>query len=152
MGSRATIVATLAGGLIAGSLDIVAAALMYRAPLDAVFRSVAAGWLGREAATGGWSAMLLGAASHYGISLAAAGAYVLAATRLPLLLARPWLCGPLFGLAVWAVMNWIVVPLSAVEQGKMSVTILIQSLLVHAFVFGLPIALAASRFSREKAA
>ena len=153
MRTRTFIKATLAGGLIAGTLDIVAAALMYRAGVDVIFKSIAAGWIGRKAAfAGGLPEILLGAASHYGISLVAAGVYVLAGSRLAVLLARPWLCGPIFGLIVWGVMNWIVVPLSQAGQGKMSVTILVESLLVHAFVFGLPIALAASRFSREKAA
>jgi hypothetical protein len=146
---RRRIIAILTGGLIAATLDIVAAALMYRVQVDVVFKSIAAGWIGRKAAlAGGLPEILLGAASHYVIALVAASLYVLAGTRLAVLITRPWLCGPLFGLIVWGVMNFAVVPLSRTGSGPWTVTLLIESLLVHAFVFGLPIALAASRFGR----
>jgi hypothetical protein len=145
--------AIAAGGLIAGTLDVVAAALMYGVSPDRIFKWVASGWLGRSRAmAGGLPEVLLGVASHYAIALIWAAVYVLAMTRLPILAGRPWLMGPLFGLGVWAIMYGIVVPLSRTDAGNMSVTMTIENVLIHTLVFGLPIALAAVRFSREKTA
>lgn len=145
--------AAVCAAFIAGSLDLVASALMYQVPPDRLLKWIASGWMGREAAfAGGWPTLLLGLASHYAIALAWAGAYAAASLRWPVLRARPWVWGPLYGLLSLFVMYGVVVPLSEADLGKMSVTMLVESVFIHAFVFGLPLALAVARFSREKTA
>jgi hypothetical protein len=63
---------------------------------------------------------------------------------------RAVVCGFLYGVAVYMFMSWIIVPLSAFPQSKapFSLTALTLSLLTHMFCVGLPIALAARRYSR----
>ncbi|MES1202236.1 MAG: hypothetical protein ABUS57_12395 [Pseudomonadota bacterium] len=110
--------AIVIGGLIAGALDItyacVAYGLKYGVPPMRIFQSVAAGWLGRDAArAGGLQTAILGGVSHFGIAIAMAAAYVIAARWLPILLKRPVIMGVLYGALLFVIMNWIVVPYSA---------------------------------------
>ena len=57
-------------------------------------------------------AAALGLALHFVIATCAAATYLLASLKLPVLLRRPVLCGLLFGLAVWAFMYHVVLPIT----------------------------------------
>ena len=142
--------AILAGGLIAATCDILyafAAWGLKGVPPERILQSVASGWLGRAAFDGGLASAALGLVSHYGIVLMAAALYWLASGRLPALARRAALFGPLYGLAIYAVMNYLVVPLSAAppRPGLPPPELLAGDLLIHAFGVGLPIALAVQR-------
>lgn len=141
MAARSALRATLFGGLTAGVLDFTAATVIYHAPPMAIARSVASGWLGAAAAKGGLQAAAIGVASHLGIAIAAAGVYVLAAARMPWLKSQ-WIIGGLvFGVCVFGIMNAIVVPLSAAPRRMPAPDmLLIQGLVVHMLLVGLPIA------------
>ena len=56
--------------------------------------------------------------------------------------------GPLFGVGVYMVMNYLVVPLSASPLKPPAGDMVVKGLLVHMLVFGLPIALIVSRSMR----
>ena len=93
--------------------------------------------------------MPLGLVCHFLLSLLFAAAFVLVAARVaPVGRQSPWLAGPLYGVAVYFVMNRIVLPLSnfAVPAGGTSLSF--ADLASHMFLFGLPIALAAHRWAR----
>jgi len=147
--SRRVFLAILWGGLIAGTLDIADALIFHGVRGVAPWRilqAIASGLLGRQAFSGSaWSAAL-GLGLHYFIATSAAAVYALASLRLGVLTRRPVLCGALFGLVVYAVMQFVVLPLSAfrpapppppgtVDWG------LVNLLLAHIFCVGLPIAL-----------
>lgn len=105
------------GGLAAGALDLIYICTLYAfkgvGPVR-IFQSIAAGWLGREAAVaGGMATALLGLVSHFGITLAMACAYYAASRRWKFLVERPLRYGALYGLLLYAVMTYVVVPLSA---------------------------------------
>jgi hypothetical protein len=111
--------AIVLGGLAAGVLDIVYAFVVY-GPLSyllspmQVLQSVAAGWIGRDAATaGGWNTAMLGLGSHFMLATVFAAVFVLAATQLPALSRRPIAWGLLYGFGLYLVMTYLVVPLSA---------------------------------------
>ncbi|MFZ5670653.1 MAG: hypothetical protein ACOY4K_14285 [Pseudomonadota bacterium] len=141
--TRKHLVAAAAGGAVAGPLDLIAATAQFGVPLDVVCKSVASGWLGREAAmAGGLPVVVLGFASDVFISMAAALVYVVFTP--PAQIARPWLNGTLMGLAMFTAMRFLVVPLSAAGQGRMPPMVLAESLLVHAFLWGAPLALVAN--------
>lgn len=114
--------AILFGGLIAGTLDILYAfvvygPLTYKVSPEQVLQSVARGWIGSDAAAaGGWNTALLGLATHYGIAIVMAAVFVVAASAIPALLKRPILWGFLYGLVLYVVMNYVVTPLSAANQ------------------------------------
>lgn len=148
-GSGALVRATLLATLIAGALDIGAAILLNLnvGPLI-VLQSVAGGWLGREAYSGGWPAGLLGLASHFGLMLIIAAFYMTAASRSPLL-RRQWIvAGVLWGAVVWGVMTLAVVPLSASTLPAPDTRAVIQGLIVHILMVGLPMAWIARRAFR----
>lgn len=141
--------AALAGGVAAGTLDLVWAVVSYRVDLPTILRVIAGGWLGRDARTGGSAAAALGAVSHYAILIVAAGLYAFTARRTPVLVRRPGLCGLAYGAAVYAVMNYAVVPLSqAPPRPHPPLADQLPHLLAHMILVGLPIAFAARLATR----
>lgn len=142
--------AILTGGLASGALDIAAVCLLYKTVPARVFKTIAAGWVGREEARAGGAEMVaLGAASHFAILLVAAAIYVVASRRLPILVKRPGTAGMIYGLLIYAVMTYVVLPLSAAPRsGAPGMDSLLQTLLIHMILVGLPIAVAARQFAR----
>lgn len=137
----------LYAGLLAGALDIAAAVLTnLQVPARAVLQSVASGLLGAEAYRGGWPTAGLGLAAHFAIMLVIAVVFVAAAARFPAL-RRHWLpAGALFGVAVWVVMAFVVVPLSASPiSGPVDLTAALKPIAIHILCVGLPIAWVARR-------
>jgi len=101
------------GGMIAATIDIGAASLISGRDLTYILHIIAGGLLGRRAFSGGTPTALLGLALQELMGIIIAGIYVAAAGLLPLLKRRWLACGLLYGVAIFLVMNYIVVPLSA---------------------------------------
>jgi hypothetical protein len=137
--------AILWGGLGAGAGDSILALALYRVPLIVIYQSVASGLLGRAAYRGGLRTAALGCALHFTIATTAAALYVLASRRLPVLVSRPVPCGLVFGVAVYFFMKYAVVPHSAVVRLTPFDPLAMAG---HAFLVGLPIALAAAHTGR----
>ena len=128
----------LVGGFIAGSLDLISAFLTFG---WGVPRVIAAGLLGRQAIQGGTAPWGLGVFLHYFIAFSAATIYCLASTRLDFFKPHYLVCGLFYGVAVYLVMTFVVLPLSALHSvGPFKLHSLIQGILVHMFLIGLPIA------------
>ena len=135
--------AVLLAGLAAGVGDTLLALGMYRVSPEVIYRSVASGLVGREAArAGGLGTAALGMLLHFFIATTAAAVYVAASFRLRPLVERALACGLAFGVAVYFFMKEIVVPLSAARP----IVFTWAGLVGHAFLVGLPIALVARRF------
>jgi uncharacterized membrane protein YagU involved in acid resistance len=142
--ARATLLATL----VAGTLDIGAAILLnLGVGPRIVLQSVAGGWLGSAAYQGGWPIALLGLASHFGIMLGIAAIYMMLGARLSILRSQWILAGVVWGVAVWLVMSQVVVPLSASTLPQPDVQAIIQGLIVHVLMVGLPMAFIGRRLS-----
>jgi hypothetical protein len=134
--------AILAGGFMAATFDFLAAMLIYHGTASGVAKAVARGWYGAGAKAGGTTIEVVGMASHWGILLIAAAVFVLTSLRFPILRRMAWVTGPLFGVCIYGVMHFAIVPLSAVHavnnpQGLQFV----EEFCGHIFVIGLPIAL-----------
>ena len=71
----------------------------------------------------GWASVILGFAIHYAIALTWTAIFCVAATRFSVLWRRPIISGLLYGLIVYAVMNFIVLPLSALPPRPTPTTI-----------------------------
>jgi len=84
-------------------------------------------------------------ALHYFIATSMAVTYYLVARRWSELWQRPWLYGPLYGVLLYGIMNYIVVPLSAANPGSRDLVWVLLSIAVHAFLIGTPCALFARR-------
>ncbi|HTB98931.1 MAG TPA: hypothetical protein VK716_18120 [Terracidiphilus sp.] len=136
----------LIGGAIAGAFDLTSAFLTFgwKVPL-----TVAAGLLGASAVSGGAFTWILGVLLHFTIAFGAATVYCLASRRLPFLASNWLVCGMFFGIAVHLVMNLVVLPLCAFHyMGPYEYRGLVQGLLVHMILIGLPISFSLHRFSR----
>ena len=147
--------ALLYGTVVVGALDIlevmVFAGMRGVAPIR-VLQGIASGLLGRGAYGGGVLAAALGALLQFFIAFVVVAVYHLASRRLPVLVRAPLLCGALYGVLVYAVMNLVVVPASAAAIGKPTAAGVINGLLIHALGVGIPSALfarAAYLFRRE---
>lgn len=105
--------ATVYAALIAGTIDIGAACLINWLGPVVICHAIASGLLGRASFHEGAASAVLGLFLQWGMALVIAGVYVTAACLLPAL-ARRWVAGGLaYGVVIFAVMNYLVVPLSA---------------------------------------
>jgi len=142
-----TLLAIMIGGLIAGTFDQISAFISFG---WGVPRAVASGLLGAPAFKGGTGTWLLGLALHFFIALSAAAIYCVVSWKLEFLRQHFIVCGMFFGIAVYLVMNLVVVPLSAVPfKGRpFTVAAMIQGLLVHMILIGLPISVSARKLMK----
>jgi hypothetical protein len=135
-----------AGGLTAGVLDMTRAFVAFG---PGVPRAIAGGLLGREAFQGGWEVYVLGFALHFLIAISAAAIYCGSSLKLTFLKENFVVCGLFFGIAIYLVMNLLVLPLSALHVAHpIALHDLIQGLLVHMFLIGLPISISLRIFSK----
>jgi hypothetical protein len=138
--------AILFGTLTVGTLDALDAIVFFGLRSGArpirIFQGIASGLIGPAARQGGLKTAALGVFLHYFIAFGIVLAYCLVSRRVRLLTARPVICGLLYGLVVYAVMNLVVLPLSKVGGPSMPATpVLVNGLLIHMFGVGLPSAL-----------
>ena len=138
----------LIGGLVAGALDILFAMTFWAIKADVppvrVLQSVASGLLGREhAIAGGAPTAALGLLLHFFIAISMSLTYFAVARKWPFLWRRPWVAGPLYGILLYVIMNFVVIPLSAASTGSRDPLWVGLSVLVHMTLIAMPMALAA---------
>lgn len=110
---KSDLTAILVAGLAAGTIDIGAAALINLANPILILHFIAGGLLGKAALEGGAAVALLGLVLQWAMSLIIAAIYVVSSGRL-LVLRRRWIVwGLAYGVIIFLVMNYAVVPLSA---------------------------------------
>ena len=142
--------AILLGGLAAGICDILDPIIFWGiragvAPIR-ILHSVASGWLGRSAFDGGIPIAILGLATHFFIATSWATIFVLASLKFPAMRRKPLMVGPIYGLFVYSVMYYVVLPYLSQSATRASYVpiVLINNLGIHMIV-GTAIALVASR-------
>jgi hypothetical protein len=143
------------GGLACGVFDItqamVAWYLQSGAKPSTILQAVAAGVLGRDSFQGGMKSAALGAVLHFFIAFSWAAVYYIASRRLTFMVERPIISGLLYGELVWLVMNFVVIPLSAINRWPTwTKASIITGPIGHLFLVGLPIALAVRRWAPVK--
>jgi hypothetical protein len=143
--------AILWAGLTVGTFDAIFAVVLYKQPAIGIFHSVASGLIGRAAYEGGIATAVLGAFLHYLIATTWGAAYIVAGSRLRVLV-RQWVpCGIAYGVLVYFAMNYVVLPLSRVSfarpfhLGLLQNKIWLAGLVGHMVLIGLPIAFFARR-------
>jgi uncharacterized membrane protein YagU involved in acid resistance len=111
-------------------------------PPAVVFQAIASGAMGKVAFTVGLRAVWLGVVFHGVISTIAAAIFVLLADIWPHVLRHPVRSGLIYGFAVFAVMTFVIVPMSAIGYVHLHPAwLLAVSVVVHMLAFGLPISL-----------
>jgi hypothetical protein len=107
------------GGLLIALGDMTFATFVWfswsAAGLTRLFQSIAVGVLGKASFDGGLAAALLGAALHLFIATMFVTVYTGVAQRHPSLLRTPVVHGALYGVVLYGVMNFVVMPLSRVH-------------------------------------
>ena len=137
--------AVILGGVVAGAFDITYAFIFYGMrgiPATRILQSVASGLLGQASYSGGFASAALGLLLHFLIAIAAAATFYAVSRRFTWLIQHAFVSGAIFGLCVYVVMNFVVVPLSAFPH-KLAFPpiVLVTGLFVHMFLVGVPIAL-----------
>jgi uncharacterized membrane protein YagU involved in acid resistance len=140
---RFPLIPILLGGLIAGTIDIEAASLINKVNPALILQVIAGGVLGKASFRMGLTSVIFGLGLQLAMSVLIAAIYVGAARRLPVL-KRRWIgAGLAYGVAIYLVMNYVVVPLSAAKiAAKFSVVGLAANLLAM-LLFGLIVAFCA---------
>ena len=105
--------AILIGGLVAGTIDIGAAALINSVSPVLIAHYIASGLLGRAALSMGAAAAYLGVLLQWVMSVIIAAIYWFVTASMPRLRQNWWLGGLLAGIVIFLVMNFIVMPFSA---------------------------------------
>ena len=96
--------------------------------------------------TGGTATALLGLGLHYAIAFAMAAAFFIVSRYFRFLTRQPIIAGIAYGVLLYFIMNFIVLPLSALPQHAWKPTLpALTDLCSHMFFVGLPIALATRR-------
>jgi hypothetical protein len=148
-GARETI---LYGGAVAGILDLLDSFVVFGylgVSKLRILQSIASGAFGAEAFKGGAATAAAGLAFHFLIALIVATVYYAAARKKRVLVELPFLCGLAYGVGVFLVMQYVVLPLSAYHVRPLSWPLIANGVLIHAFGVGLPIALAAAWSTRR---
>jgi len=133
-------------GLIAGTLDILAAIIVYSFVLQKttaikILQSIASGIFKKDAYLGGSQMALYGLLLHYFIALTFAWFYFTIYPYFSFLKKHTLLSGILYGIFVWIVMNLVVLPtVFPVLPEKHLDFPLILSILILIFCIGIPIA------------
>jgi hypothetical protein len=112
-GARAVVVSAVLGGIVAGTVDVGAACLINQRPISFILHSIAGGLLANRSFQGGAATAWLGLALQELMGILIAVIFVVAISLAPVL-RRRWLLGGLaYGVVIFFVMNYVVVPLSA---------------------------------------
>ena len=141
-------------GLIAGILDISSAFVIARIKGTGSIRmlqGIASGLLGQRSFEGGMATAGLGLAIHFLIAFTAAAVFYAASRKFSSLTQHAAVSGVLYGIAVYIVMYWIVVPL-AFPTARHSMSRDVTAVIIHIVLIGLPIGLVVRRFSKEQLA
>jgi hypothetical protein len=132
-------------GWSAGVLDITSAFILagLRGVGPArVLQYIASALLGAKSYQGGAATVALGGALHFLIALSAAAVFYAVSRKVPFLINRPIISGLLYGPIIYAFMNGVVLPLSAVARKRPTgAADLIIGVIILSCLVGLPIAL-----------
>jgi hypothetical protein len=135
--SRAILYATLVVGLLDATDGVVFLGLHGQNPIQ-VLQYIASSLLGARSVSGGLATAGVGLVVHFAVSLVVATIYILASRRIAMLRTQWVPLGLLFGAAVWAVMNLVLLPLTAVAHSPITTAALANGIIGHALFVGLP--------------
>jgi hypothetical protein len=144
--SRAILYATLVVGLLDATDGIVFLGLHGKNPIQ-VLQYIASSLLGSRSFSSGLAAAGLGLLVHFAVSLVVVTIYILASWRIAVLHTQWVALGLLYGVAVWAVMNLVLLPFTAVPHNPITTAALLNGVIGHALFVGLPSAFFAKKLA-----
>lgn len=142
---QAILLGTLIVGVVDGLDAVIFSWLRSGVAPTRIFQFIASGLLGPRAFSGGSTTAAIGLLLHFVVACGIVSAYVLASLKIRALRDRPLLWGPIYGVAAYLAMNFVVVPQSAIGGVSFNTVGVINGVLIHIFGVGLPAALVAAR-------
>ena len=143
--------AILAAGFVVGVLDISSAfVIWWQRGVGARrgLQGIAAGLLGANAFDGGWATAGLGIALHFFVAFVVASIFYLASRKIDFLTIHPVVSGVLYGIGVYIVMYWFVLP-TAFPTFRHRLWNELLAVVIHISLIGLPCALMVRRYSPQ---
>jgi uncharacterized membrane protein YagU involved in acid resistance len=143
---RSKVRTIVSSGLVAGTLDITAAILIYAGILhkttaEKILQSIASGIFKKEAYTAGTEMTFVGLGLHFLIAFIFAWFYFKIFPYIPFFKINTLLSGISYGFFIWVVMNLVVLPIvfPVLPEKKLDFPLLL-SILIVIFCVGIPIA------------
>jgi hypothetical protein len=143
--------AIVAAGLVVGVLDISSAFIIWWQRGVAIQRGlqgIAAGLLGANSYQGGLATAGVGLAIHFFVAFVVVSIFYLASRNIEFLTVHPVVSGVLYGIGVYIVMYWFVLP-TVFPTFRHRLWNELLALAIHISLIGLPCALILLRYSHS---
>jgi uncharacterized membrane protein YagU involved in acid resistance len=141
--------AIVLGGVIAATIDIGAASLITGRSPAFIMQAIAGGLLGKASFGGGIATMILGAVLQELMGILIAAIYVVFSKTVPGLLRRWIPSGLIYGIIIFFVMNYVVLPLSALKSAPHFTPLKFVENMAAMLLFGLIVAFFGRRLVTE---
>ena len=143
--------AILIAGLVVGVLDISSAFLIWwqrGVALQRGLQGIAAGLLGVNSYEGGMATAGLGLALHFFVAFVVVSIFYLASRKIPYLTKQPLVSGAFYGIGVYIVMYWFVLP-TAFPTFRHRLGNELLAVAIHICLIGWPTAFIVRRYSQR---
>jgi len=142
-------------GLIVGVFDAIAASVysyvLFGSSPDKVFRYVASGIFGKDAFTGGLPTAAWGLLFHFTVATGWAALFYLLCPKINLFSSSKIISGISYGVFIWLMMIFVIVPLSNVPPATFHFTTRTAiMIMIHMFIIGIPISYLANKYYSRK--
>ena len=138
-------------GLLAGTLDAIAAIVVSQASPAAVFKFIASGAFGAGKVFSGGDVMIFwGVIFHYFIAFSWTALFFFMYPALPWMRKNKYITGFLYGIFVWIMMNRMVIPLSEIPQRPFNLKGALTGMSILMVAIGLPISILTQRYYLRK--
>ena len=138
-------------GLVVGVLDISSAFVIWwqrGVALQRGLQGIAAGLLGAQSYEGGMATAGLGLALHFFVAFVVVSTFYAASRKIPFLTKHPFVSGVLYGIGVYIVMYWFVLP-SAFSTFRHRLSNELLAVAIHICLIGWPTAFIVRRYSQR---
>jgi hypothetical protein len=135
--------------LVVGVLDISSALVIWwqrGVALQRGLQGIAAGLFGTKSYEGGMATATMGLALHFFIVFVVVSIFYLMSRKIPFLTRQPFVSGVSYGIGVYIVMYWMVLP-SAFSTFRHRLSNELLELAIHICLIGLPTAFIVRRYS-----
>ena len=146
--------AVIQTGLLAGTLDILAAIthayFQSGTSPERLFQFIASGLFGSEAFSGGMPMVFLGLIMHFLIALSWTLIFFLVYPKLSFLSKNKIVSGIVFGLFVWAMMSFVILPLTSTPKFPFNLGRAMIGAAILILMIGMPVSFLANKYYSNK--
>ena len=143
--------AILTTGLVVGVLDISSAfAIWWQRGITTQrgLQGIAAGLLGAKSYEGGMATAAVGLALHFFVAFVVVSIFYVASRKIPFLTTQPLISGVFYGIGVYVVMYWFVLP-TAFSTFRHRLSNELIEVAIHVCLIGLPTAFIVRRYRQR---